>query len=194
MSQTATLLLAALLVAGAAVALILRTYNDELSVARALVRQGAQIVSTTSGPIEYAERGAGIPVLSIHGAGGGYDQGLANVADLFGDGFRVIAPSRFGYLGTPVPSDTSSGCQADAHVALLTELKLDKAIVVGISAGARSAVQLAIRHPKRITALILIVPGTYAPASPVANEGSRTSSFVFWLVNTGADFAWWVAE
>jgi hypothetical protein len=34
-------------------------------------------------------------------AGGGYDQGLANVADLVGDDFRVIAPSRFGYLGTP---------------------------------------------------------------------------------------------
>jgi len=156
------------------------------------ISQGARIAGTTAGPIEYAEKGAGIPLLSIHGAGGSYDQGLANVADLVE--FRVIAPSRFGYLGTPVPPDTSSACQADAHAALLTELKVDKAIVVGISAGAHSAVQLAVRHPERMAALILIVPGTYAPASPVAIEGSRASALVLWLVNTGADFAWWATE
>jgi hypothetical protein len=102
MSQTATLLLAELVVVGAAIALILLAYNDEVSAARTLVSQGARIVNSTSGTIEYAEKGAGIPLLSIHGAGGGYDQGLANVADLVGDDFRVIAPTRFGYLGTPL--------------------------------------------------------------------------------------------
>jgi pimeloyl-ACP methyl ester carboxylesterase len=158
------------------------------------VSRGARVANTSAGPIEFAEKGAGIPLLSIHGAGGGYDQGLANVADFVGDGFRVIAPSRFGYLGTPVPPDTSSASQADAHAALLTELTIDKAIVAGISAGARSAMQFAVRHPERTIALILVVPGTYAPASPVAIEGSRTSALTLWLVNTGADFAWWALE
>ena len=156
--------------------------------------QGARIADTIAGPIEYGEKGAGIPLLSIHGAGGGYDQGLANVGDLVGDGFRVIAPSRFGYLGTPIPSEASSASQADAHAALLNELNVDKAILVGISAGARSAVEFAVRHPERLAALILIVPGTYAPASPVAVEEARTSALVLWLVNTGADFAWWATE
>ena len=194
MSQTATLLLAALVVLGAASALVFLAYKDELSHARIAASQGARIASTTSGPIEYAEKGAGIPLLSIHGAGGGYDQGLANVADLVGEGFRVIAPSRFGYLGTPIPSDTSSASQADAHAALLTELRIDKVIVVGISAGARSAVEFAVRHAERTATLILIVPGTYAPASPVAIEGSRASALVLWLVNTGADFTWWATQ
>jgi pimeloyl-ACP methyl ester carboxylesterase len=54
-----------------------------------------------------------------------------------------------------MPPDTSSASQADAHAALLTELKVDKAIVVGISAGARSAVEFAVRHPKRLASLIL---------------------------------------
>ena len=45
-----------------------------------------------------------------------------------------------------------------------------------------------------VIALILIVPGTYAPARSVAIEGSRGSAFVFWLVNAGADFAWWATE
>lgn len=106
----------------------------------------------------------------------------------------MIAPSRFGYLGTPIPADTSPSAQADAHVALLSELEIDKAVVVGVSAGARSAIELALRHPDRVSALLLIVPGTYAAESPVMVEGSRGSAFAFWLVNTGADFAWWAAE
>jgi pimeloyl-ACP methyl ester carboxylesterase len=188
------ILLATLAAVAVASAQIFLSYDYELNRSREKVSRGGRIANTTAGPIEYAEKGTGTPLLSIHGAGGGYDQGLANVADLVGDDFRVIAPSRFGYLGTPIPSDTSPAAQADAHAALLTELRVDKAIVVGISAGARSAVEFALRHPERVAALILIVPGTYAPASPVAVEGSRTSALVLWLVNNGADFAWWAIE
>jgi 2-hydroxy-6-oxonona-2,4-dienedioate hydrolase len=45
-----------------------------------------------------------------------------------------------------------------------------------------------------VSALVLIVPGTYSPSSPVSIDTSRGSSFVFWIVNSGGDFAWWVAE
>ncbi|WP_369983768.1 alpha/beta fold hydrolase [Sinorhizobium fredii] len=174
--------------------LVFLSYSNDIDRARFAVASGARVANTAAGPIEYAERGEGTPLLSIHGAGGGWDQGLTNVADLVGNGFRVIAPSRFGYLGTPIPSDASPAAQADAHRALLSELQIDKAVVVGVSAGARSAIELALRHPDRVSALILIVPGTYAPESPVMVEGSRGSAFVFWLVNTGADFAWWATE
>lgn len=185
-----------LIVAAAAVAgsmLVFRAYDAELREARDAASRGGRIANTSAGPIEYAEKGTGVPLLSIHGAGGGHDQGLANVAGLVGDGFRVIAPSRFGYLATPIPADRSAAAQGDAHAALLTALNVDKAIVVGISAGARSAVELALRHSGRVAGLILIVPGTYAPTSPVAVEGSRASALVLWLVNNGADFAWWAA-
>ena len=188
------LLIAALVAVGALIIQIASAYKNDVARAKERVSRGAQVVATAAGPIEYADKGAGPAILSIHGAGGGYDQGLTNVADLVGDNFRVIAPSRFGYLGTPIPSDASNASQADAHAALLAELEMDKAVVVGISAGARSAVELAIRHPKRVSTLILIVPGTYAPSSPVAVEGSRTSALVLWLVNYGADFAWWATE
>ena len=101
MSQTAMLLLGAVVAIGAASALIFLAYKSELSRMRADASRGGRIANTTAGPIEYAEKGTGIPLLSIHGAGGGYDQGLANVAELVGDDFRVIAPSRFGYLAPP---------------------------------------------------------------------------------------------
>jgi 2-hydroxy-6-oxonona-2,4-dienedioate hydrolase len=77
---------------------------------------------------------------------------------------------------------------------LLSKLNVPKTIVIGVSAGARSAVELAIRHPDMVTGLILIVPGTYSPASPVSIEPSRGNRFTFWVVNAGGNFAWWIAE
>jgi pimeloyl-ACP methyl ester carboxylesterase len=195
MSRARLVLTVAGLVVLAAAGLVFYAYNDELTQAHAAIANGgAKVVNTAAGPIEYADRGRGMPLLSIHGAGGGFDQGLSNVADLVGPGFRVIAPSRFGYLGTPIPADASPAAQADAHAALLANLNVPKAVVVGVSAGARSALELALRHPENVSALILIVPGTYAPDSPVMIEESRGSQLAFWLVNAGADFAWWAME
>src|SRR6185437_5344493 len=191
MRRTGSLLTAALLAMTSLAGLvILRQYRADLRFRRRAAEQGALIANTAAGPIEYAKQGAGFPLLSIHGAGGGHDQGLASAAGLVGDGFQVISPSRFGYLGTPIPADSSPSAQADAHAALLSELHIARAVVVGISAGARSAIELALRHPDRVVALILVVPGTYAPTSPVSIERSRSSGLVFWLVNAGADFAW----
>lgn len=175
-------------------ALAFISYKRDIDRARDAISHGAQTARTSAGLIEYAIRGAGPVLLSIHGAGGGFDQGLILADGFMGDGYRIIAPSRFGYLGTPVPEDTSPAAQADAHAALLDELKADKAIVIGTSAGARSALELALRHPAKVEALILVVPGTYAPESPVSIEASRGSKFAFWLVNAGADFVWWSME
>lgn len=194
MNWASSIAIFALIVVLPASAIAFHTYRSEMSRARHEAQTSARLAVTTAGAIEYADRGAGIPLLSIHGSGGGFDHGLANAAELIGDGFRIIAPSRFGYLGTPIPADTSPAAQADAHAALLTELHVDKVVVVGFSAGARSAIELTLRHPDRVTALILIVPATYAPVNPVAIESSRASRFAFWLVNAGADFAWWAME
>jgi pimeloyl-ACP methyl ester carboxylesterase len=191
--RRARILLTTLVAATGLAGVVFLSYENELRRARDEASRGSFIAATAAGPIEYARSGAGIPLLSIHGAGGGYDQGLY-ATDFVGEGYAVIAPSRFGYLRTPVPPDTSPAAQADAHAALLSALEVPKAIVVGVSAGANSAVELALRHPERLSALILVVPGTYSPTSPVAIEGSRGSQLAFWLVDNGADFAWWAAE
>jgi len=194
MTRRAHILLAMLIGASGLAGFVSFSYEDELRRAREATNRGSLIAATAAGPIEYGQSGAGIPLLSIHGAGGGHDQGLANAIDLVGEGYNVIAPSRFGYLRTPIPADPSPAAQADAHATLLSQLNVSEAIVVGVSAGARSAVEFALRHPQRLTALILIVPGTYSPTSPVAIEESRGSQLAFWLVNHGTDFAWWAAE
>jgi 2-hydroxy-6-oxonona-2,4-dienedioate hydrolase len=168
-------------------------YKRELGRARDAASRGSLVANSDSCPIEYAEKGVGIPFLSIRGAGGGFDQGLANAAELVGEGFRVIAPSRFGYLRTHVPQDACPAAQADAHAALLSRLNVPKVVVCGVSAGARSAVELALRHLDKVAVLILVVPSLYSPASRVI-EASCGSKFAFWVVNAGADFAWWAAE
>ncbi|MCK7496615.1 MAG: alpha/beta fold hydrolase [Comamonadaceae bacterium] len=96
--------------------------------------------------------------LMIHGSGGGHDQGMAWARPLAQHGVRVIAMSRFGYLRTPRPADASPEAQADAHVCLLDALGIAEAAVMGVSAGAPSALQTAIRHPDRVSALVLVVP------------------------------------
>jgi len=194
MSRTGGLLLALFIAIAAAAGLAFLLYKNELGRMRDAVSRGSLVANLNIGPIEYADSGAGIPLLSIHGAGGGFDQGLALTADLVGGGFRIIAPSRFGYLRTPIPPDFSPAAQADAHEALLSKLNVPKAVVVGVSAGARSAVELTLRHPDKVAALILIVPALYSPTSPVSIDVSRGNKFAFWAVNAGGDFAWWATE
>jgi pimeloyl-ACP methyl ester carboxylesterase len=185
-------ILVALVLAGLAIYFV---FDADMRTARAALAGRSTIVESSAGPIEYAESGSGFPLLTIHGAGGGFDQGLENAASMLGAGFRVISPSRFGYLRTPIPEDASAVSQADAHAALLDGLGVSKAIVFGVSAGTRSALDLALRHPDRVAALVLVVPATYAP-NLVPLETQRQADFplVLWLVNAGADFAWWVLE
>src|SRR5690349_8731187 len=160
------LLALAALAAAAALALAYPEYRRDIEAARSRVARGSEIAQSACGPIEYAAMGAGPAVLLVHGAGGGFDQLLDMARALARRGFRVVAPSRFGYLRTPLPADASPAAQADAHACLLDALKLDSVAVIGISAGAPSAMQLCLRHPKRCTALVLCVPLTYTP--PVA--------------------------
>lgn len=167
-------------------------YRRELRSMRAAIDSGSTIAETAAGDIEYAESGEGEPMLVIHGAGGGYDQGLLIGRDIGAD-YRVIAPSRFGYLKTPVPKDPSPAAQADVHAALLDFLGLKKSIVVGVSAGGPSAIELALRHPGRVSALILLVPRTYDPSQSIGVDPSVQSQAVLRLVETSADFLFWLA-
>jgi len=187
------LVLALVAILFAAIALA-RLYQHDLRQARARIAHG-HIAKTSQGPIEYAELGHGSPVLLIHGAGGGFDQGLEFAAGLVEKGFRVIAMSRFGYLGTPMPHNASAAAQADAHDALLQALHIDRATVIGASAGAPSAMQLAIRHPQRVAALVLLAPAAFAPheGKEQSIETPRGTNFLF-STALRSDFLYWLAS
>jgi pimeloyl-ACP methyl ester carboxylesterase len=170
------------------------TYRHDLGIARQRITQGSELVQTPCGVIEYAVQGQGPAVLVIHGAGGGYDQGLLMSRSLAAQGYRTIAMSRFGYLRTPMPPDASPDAQADAHVCLLDALKVNRVVVFGASAGAPSSLQLAIRHPDRVAALILLVPATYLPGANGA--GTRVPRGLQIILDTALrwDFPFWAAS
>jgi len=169
-------------------------FNRDLSAATEHAVQGSVVLTTRCGPIEVQQAGQGIPVLMIHGSGGGHDQGMAWAGPLAQHGVRVIAMSRFGYLRTPMPADGSPSAQADAHVCLLDALGIDKAAVMGVSAGAPSAMQTAIRHPDRVSALVLVVPIAYKPGTVTDSAPPMSDNKDALLLRLlGSDFLFWTA-
>lgn len=167
-------------------------FQTDLARAQARVAAAGIVVSTPCGAIEYQEAGSGIPLLAVHGSGGGYDQGMAFAAPLTRQSVRVIAMSRFGYLRTPMPADTSAAAQADAHVCLLDALGIRTAAVLGGSAGAPSALQMAIRHPDRVSALILLAPLTWKPPTAADSEQPMAPWIESVMMKViGSDFLFW---
>ena len=129
----------------------------------ACLAETPRTVATASGPVEYAERGSGEPVLAIHGTLGGWDQGLVSAEFLRAGGFRIIAPSRPGYLGTPLSTGRTFPQQGDALAALLDALGIDRIIVFAVSGGGPASYELAARHPERVRRLVEVdavcIPG-----------------------------------
>lgn len=144
---------------------LVRRYRRDIRAAQdRLATCDRQVITTAVGGIEYVERGTGEPLLVSHGIFGSCESALL-FGDLFGDR-RVIAPSRFGYLGSSMPTGATPADQADAFVALLDALGISAVDVVGISAGTTSVLQLALRHPERVKHLVVLSGNL--PGSPTA--------------------------
>jgi pimeloyl-ACP methyl ester carboxylesterase len=172
-------------------ALVAAAYSGDVKSAERRVTGRSEVMQTRFGQLEYAIAGRGPPVLMIHGTGGGFDQGLTFTEGLLPHGYQVIAPSRFGYLRSDFPADPSSEKQADAFIDLLDRLHLAKAIVAGGSAGALSAVQFAVRHPERCSALILVVPAANVRGRDPVRMGAMQEFFVRRLATSNLLF--WAA-
>jgi pimeloyl-ACP methyl ester carboxylesterase len=184
------MLLFALLVPIAAVVASLPRYRAAMQLGRDGL-MGSHLAATAFGDIEYAEEGSGPSVLLVHGAGGGYDQGLLIGRTFIGEGYRFIAPSRFGYLRSSIPQVGTPASQADAYTALLDTLGVGRVAVVAFSDGGPSALQFALRHPDRIEALVMMSAKSQAPPpdSPLqaAVFGSIfRSDYLYWAVSEAA--------
>jgi pimeloyl-ACP methyl ester carboxylesterase len=145
------------------VALILMTllivfpsYQKQMNEAKEKIKSESRLLETKFGVMEYAISGQGKPVLLIHGAGGGFDQGLwLGRICLQGD-YQFIAPSKFGYLSSHTPEEYSAKLQAEQYRILLDYLGIDKVSIIGVSAGGPSSMQFANDFPERVDKLILL--------------------------------------
>ena len=166
-----------------------RFKKDLQKAKRSIAFAGLQIANTKLGKIEYTIFGEGLPVLWVHGIVGGADQGRIASQPLIAKGFQIIAVSRFGYIGSPLPKDATPAAQADIYNALLDELKIPEVSVVGFSSGGPSSIQFALKYPERCTSLILL--SAALPPYKIPNvffsffaKKFFNSDFLFWsLVN-----------
>jgi 3-oxoadipate enol-lactonase len=118
----------------------------------------------------YEELGAGVPILLIHPAGatastwGSATEQLAQIG-------RVIAYDRRGYARSGgEPARSMSTHTADAAV-ILESLRTPPAVVVGTSAGAAIATDLAVRRPDLVQAAIAHeFPWRYARHLPSVSQ------------------------
>ena len=151
---------------------------------------GSEIVKTDRGPMELLVRGEGPAVLVFHGAPGGYDQAILLGSTFIQDDFHVIAPSRPGYLRTPLTTGPTPEQQADAMANLIDRIGVSSVAVLAGSWGAPAAIQFAIRHPGKVWALVLVSPLTTRFDSGGASQGIEPGRLL--LDGLRGDFGSWL--
>ncbi|MET9570095.1 alpha/beta hydrolase [Streptomyces virginiae] len=119
-------------------------------------------VTATTVPVEAGElfcesAGEGPTVVLLHGGMLDLNMWDEQFAWLAGLGYRVIRYDARGHgRSSTVAGDYAN--HDDLH-ALLTHLDVPRATLVGLSLGARTAVDTAIAHPESVSALVLASPG-----------------------------------
>lgn len=169
--------------------LVVVKYQMDIRASYERVLGKSSMVSTPYGDIEYTEGGAGPDVLVIHGGGGGYDQGELLARTVLGDGFRWIAPSRFGYLGSSLPEEATYDDQADAYIKLLDHLKVEKVAVVALSIGGPSALLLALKYPERVSSLTLVSAGATNVSDQEGKQGDKQGKMISKIMQS--DVLYW---
>ena len=178
MNLLAKILVGILVLVLLGVSVVLVKYYNWRSDKLEALRSGGTVIQTTAGPIEYVLKGERGPVrLFFHGTPGGYDAGPKA-----GDDYRLLIPSRAGYLSTPLTIGKTWEEQADAYAALLDALGIKEPVqVMGVSGGAPCAIAFAARYPQRTSVLLLESPVSQdftAPQTPAFLQKDFTS----WLV------------
>ncbi|HEY2602237.1 MAG TPA: alpha/beta fold hydrolase [Thermoleophilaceae bacterium] len=116
-------------------------------------------VKTRRCQISYVQAGTGSPVVCLHGLGGTKGSFLPTVAAL-ADEYRVIALDLpgFGDSDKPIAAPYNAAYFANCTAALLDELNIDTAHVIGNSMGGRVALELGLEHSDRVSKLALLAP------------------------------------
>jgi pimeloyl-ACP methyl ester carboxylesterase len=121
---------------------------------------------------EYGQGRPGEPALILQHGFAADTFTWREVVDALAQGRRVVAFDRpaFGLTERPMEwegaNPYSAESQADLTIGLMDALGIQKAILVGNSAGGTVSALTALRHPERIPALVLVDPAIYSTGRP----------------------------
>ena len=120
--------------------------------------------------LAYEERGAGTPIVLIHGHP--FDRRMWRPQlDALSDEFRLVAPDLPGYGASPARGETMTmRALADTVVELLDAIGIERALVVGLSMGGLVAMEIGLGWPERASGLVLAA----TTAAPVTREEAAT--------------------
>jgi pimeloyl-ACP methyl ester carboxylesterase len=114
--------------------------------------------------LAYEERGSGPPVLLVHGTGGAVWDPLPEL--LATAGYRAIYYNRRGFGASACPPIKDPPRHTRDAAALLEGLGAAPAIVVGHSMGGMLSLDLTIRRPDLVSALVVIEPPLHFKKHP----------------------------
>lgn len=119
----------------------------------------------------YAETyGNGEPLLIIHGNGGSINNFIYQIP-YFSQHYKVIvADSRAQGKSIDLRDSLTYEMMADDYAALLTEMKIDSAYVIGWSDGGIDGLLLAMRHPEKVKKLAITGANLVPDESAVPKE------------------------
>lgn len=125
-----------------------------------------QFVKLATARLHYVDRGEGryqLPIVMLHGLGGQLHHFNYGLVDALAEKTRVIAIDRpgSGYSERTTGKATTLPEQATAIDALLSQLGIERAFLVGHSLGGALALTLALQYPQRVAGMALIAPLTH---------------------------------
>lgn len=134
----------------------------------------------------YAVYGKGDPVLLIHGGLGHADIWSSQVAELAKTHKVIVADSRGHGRSTRTEEPYGYDLMASDYLALLDHLKIDKTALVGWSDGGIIGIDIAMKHPERLTRL-------FAHAANVTTDGVdpgvlTNKTFAAYIERSGRDY------
>ena len=117
--------------------------------------------------LHYLDEGRGEPIVLLHGNGSmAHDFALSGVVDVLARHYRVIVFDRpgYGHSNRPRQHSWDPTAQADLLHQALSQLGVERPLVVGHSWGTMVATALAIGHPRSLRGLVLL-SGYYYPTA-----------------------------
>jgi pimeloyl-ACP methyl ester carboxylesterase len=119
----------------------------------------------------YEEHGAGEPIVGLHGGGSSAAMWVGATRELAKRGRTILYDRRGSFRSErPEPYATDVHEQADDAAALIDGVAAAPAIVIGRSYGGAIAIDLALRYPDRVRALVLLEGDVPSVSETAAKE------------------------